>query len=202
MSDRRFCPWCGTDQRGRDLTDEERASGAWGNTTHFSNTIGVEIRGVYDGALFWRCPGCGGSWHRWPANHPLHVKADQFVGAPSALQQATVEWIAANPPTYRFEPSLPDDPGEIRRRLEVLNAELAARTRVEIDPNVRVRGNQTRTGMRYVHGPIAVGDTVTVYEPEADLEGYGAITEIDYNKQLVWIWVNWASVQPRGESHG
>ena len=33
--------------------------------THFSRIIGVEIRGVYDGVLFWACPECGGTWHRW-----------------------------------------------------------------------------------------------------------------------------------------
>ena len=27
--------------------------------------VGVEIRGVYDGVLFWRCTTCGYAWNRW-----------------------------------------------------------------------------------------------------------------------------------------
>lgn len=34
-------------------------------STHFKRTIAVEIPGVYDGALFYQCPDCGGRWHRW-----------------------------------------------------------------------------------------------------------------------------------------
>ncbi len=85
MSDVRVCPHCGTDQRGRALTDEECASGWWGkDTTHFWRTIGVEVRGVYDGVLFYRCPDCGGSWHRWSAkDHPrMYEKAAKYVGPP------------------------------------------------------------------------------------------------------------------------
>lgn len=32
----------------------------------FSRLIGVEIRGVYDGIAYWRCPDCGLRWHRFP----------------------------------------------------------------------------------------------------------------------------------------
>lgn len=27
--------------------------------------IGVEVRGVYDGVLYWRCRACGYAWNRW-----------------------------------------------------------------------------------------------------------------------------------------
>jgi rubredoxin len=27
--------------------------------------LGVEISGVYDGVLFWRCTACGHAWNRW-----------------------------------------------------------------------------------------------------------------------------------------
>lgn len=75
----------------------------------------------------------------------------------------------------------------------------ACRTRVEIDPNVRVGRQRTRTGLEDCHGPIAIGDDVTVYESEAGIEGHGRITDIDYDKKLVWLWVNWASLRPKGE---
>jgi RNase P subunit RPR2 len=29
------------------------------------NVCGVEIQGVYDGILFWRCLDCGHAWQRW-----------------------------------------------------------------------------------------------------------------------------------------
>lgn len=32
--------------------------------THFSRVIGHEVRGVYDGTLFWSCPDCGKAWPR------------------------------------------------------------------------------------------------------------------------------------------
>lgn len=34
-------------------------------TTHFSRVIGHEVRGVYDGVLFWSCPDCGKAWPRF-----------------------------------------------------------------------------------------------------------------------------------------
>lgn len=72
-------------------------------------------------------------------------------------------------------------------------------TRVEIDPNVRVRGNQTRTGLRYVHGPINVGDEVEVFESEADIEGRAWVADIDNDKGLVYLRVLWRSLKKRKE---
>lgn len=48
------CPHCGTE-----LAYEA-------NGTTYSRKIGMEYRGVYDGALHWSCPICGWAWHRWP----------------------------------------------------------------------------------------------------------------------------------------
>lgn len=96
-------------------------------------------------------------------------------------------------------PAIPDDLGELRRRLDEERAVVTARTRMEIDPNVRCRGNQTRTGLEDCHGPIAVGDVVTVYEPEARIEGTGRIADIDYDKQLVWLEVDWAGLRDMEE---
>jgi len=68
------------------------------------------------------------------------------------------------------------------------------RTKVAIDPNVRVRGNDTYTGFEDVTGPIAVGEVVDVYEPESGVAGEGRVTEIDGNKELVYLSVDWSSL--------
>lgn len=41
--------------------------------------IGVEIWGVYDGMLFYRCDRCNGVAHRWPEGHGLHDKAHEVI---------------------------------------------------------------------------------------------------------------------------
>jgi len=68
-------------------------------------------------------------------------------------------------------------------------------TRVSIDPNVRVRANGTYAGLEDVSGPLAVGDAVEVYELEANIVGSGRVTEIDLEKQLVYLSVDWASLR-------
>lgn len=40
--------------------------------------IGVEVRGVYDGVLYWTCP-AGHRWHRFGPEHYLHERAARFV---------------------------------------------------------------------------------------------------------------------------
>lgn len=41
--------------------------------------MGVVIRGVYDGVLFWSCTLCFNAWHRWPKGHHLHDVAVEYV---------------------------------------------------------------------------------------------------------------------------
>jgi hypothetical protein len=60
------CPRCGSDQRGEN---------------EGSRTIGIEVRGAYDGVLFWQCPDCDGRWHRFPEGHYLRLCAESFVTA-------------------------------------------------------------------------------------------------------------------------
>lgn len=98
------------------------------------------------------------------------------------------------------EPAKLDDMEALAKRLRDLAAPVIRKTRVEIDPNIRVRGNQTRTGLKHVHGPIAVGFEVTVYESESGIEGVGTITDINHAKRLVWLAVDWASLQPKEEA--
>lgn len=75
-------------------------------------------------------------------------------------------------------------------------------SRVEIDPNVRVRGNQTFSGLDNVYGPIAVGQAVQVFEPEADIVGDGWVTDIDHKKKLVYLRVMWSSLRNREDKDG
>lgn len=77
------------------------------------------------------------------------------------------------------------------------------RTRVEIDLNVRVRGNDTFVGFEDVHGPITVGEAVEVYESESGVSGEGKVTEIDGERELVYLSVDWSSLSEGGtSSHG
>jgi hypothetical protein len=75
-------------------------------------------------------------------------------------------------------------------------------SRVEIDPNVRVRGNQTFSGLDNVYGPIAVGQAVQVFESEADIVGDGWVTDIDTKKNLVYLRVMWSSLRDRKKEDG
>ena len=69
------------------------------------------------------------------------------------------------------------------------------RTRVEIDLNVRVRGNDTFVGFGDVSGPIAVGESVEVFESESGVSGEGKVTEIDGDRELVYLSVDWSSLK-------
>lgn len=75
MSEKELCPLCGADF-------------AYGATGQCSRKIGVEIRGVYDGVLFWQCPDCGGRWHRFPATHPLYERAARYIDIRPKLKEA------------------------------------------------------------------------------------------------------------------
>lgn len=47
--------------------------------THYSRKIGIEVWGVYDGVLYWKCPDCGVTWNRWPQLHKLHAIAEEYM---------------------------------------------------------------------------------------------------------------------------
>jgi hypothetical protein len=40
---------------------------------------GHEIRGVYDGVLYWSCFDCGELWNRWPKDHGLYDRAETYL---------------------------------------------------------------------------------------------------------------------------
>jgi hypothetical protein len=70
----------------------------------------------------------------------------------------------------------------------------APKTRVAIDPNVRVRGNGTYAGFEDVEGPVAPNEAVEVYEAESGLTGQGRVTDIDVNGELIYLSVDWSSL--------
>jgi hypothetical protein len=84
----------------------------------------------------------------------------------------------------------------------------APRTRVAIDPNVRVRGNGTYVGFEDITGAIALNEPVEVYEPESGLTGQGCVIDIDAENELVYLSVDWSSLaeavsqQPPSASQG
>jgi hypothetical protein len=71
------------------------------------------------------------------------------------------------------------------------------KTRIRIDPNIRVRGNHTLAERHDVDGPILVGTAVEVYEPEADIVGNGRVVEVDTDRDLIVLAVDWPSLRPR-----
>ena len=73
-------------------------------------------------------------------------------------------------------------------------------TRIEIDPNVRVRGNQTYSGYEDVTGDLVLHDMVEVYESEAGIVGTAEVTEIDAERKLVYLAVDWSSIHAGEET--
>lgn len=78
----RPCPGC-----GEDLYYTVRG-------TRYSRATSVEIRGVYDGGLFYahtvQSGGCGRAWHRWEGPSRLRVKAQKYI------DEWNQRWFASN----------------------------------------------------------------------------------------------------------
>lgn len=103
-----------------------------------------------------------------------------YVGSgPGWTPYATIGWNVVTGGTYAYSD---------------FNLVATPRTRVVIDPNVRVRGNGTYAGFEDVTGPIALDEPVEVYEPESGLTGEGRVTDIDADRELVYLSVDWSSL--------
>lgn len=74
-------------------------------------------------------------------------------------------------------------------------------TRVEIDLNVRVRGNLTFAGLEDADGPLAAGDQVEVFEPESGITGSARVAQIDTARRLVFLAVDWPALAPARPQH-
>jgi hypothetical protein len=66
--------------------------------------------------------------------------------------------------------------------------------RAIIDPNIRVRTNQTFVGFEDCDGNVVEGDLIDVMEIETRARGLGRVTEIDFKRRLVYIAVRWSSL--------
>lgn len=71
--------------------------------------------------------------------------------------------------------------------------------RVEIDLNIRVRGNQTYADYNAVTAKrrLILGELVEVYVPETELIGQAEVTELDDDAELVYLKVDWAGIEER-----
>jgi hypothetical protein len=73
------------------------------------------------------------------------------------------------------------------------------RTRIAIDPNVRVWGDKTYAGFEDVQGIPVVGGYVEVWESESGASGFGQVTAIDHDRGLVYLSVDWAALRAPAE---
>jgi len=73
----RHCPRCGADLYGDVVPGQYDPDG---KEQRYHRGIGVEIWGIYDGILFYACPDCHGTWHRWTAqyNPQLWAAAEKY----------------------------------------------------------------------------------------------------------------------------
>jgi hypothetical protein len=68
------CPHCGVDLLGDPLPEQFQLPGL----TRYRFVLAIEIRGVYDGPLFYGCPFCWGTWHRFDSTHTLWSAAEKY----------------------------------------------------------------------------------------------------------------------------
>jgi hypothetical protein len=72
---------------------------------------------------------------------------------------------------------------------------------IVIDPNVRTSRNRTYAGFEDVRGgfidDLLNGDAVTVVEEESDVIGEAFVDEINEQKQLIYLNVQWSTLRPR-----
>jgi hypothetical protein len=73
------CP-NGCDLQGAPIPQEYIDAGMYAEgSTHYSRKIGIYVRGVYDVTLYWRCPDCNASWHRWPEGTKEYIAAQHYM---------------------------------------------------------------------------------------------------------------------------
>jgi len=78
-------------------------------------------------------------------------------------------------------------------------------TRIEIDPNVRVRGSKTYAGFEDVQergeltrtrppdgAPVSVGEKVLAWESEDNIVTDAVVVDVDYEKRFVYLAVEWS----------
>jgi hypothetical protein len=71
------CP-NGCDLRGAPIPEESQH--LWGGERFYSRLIGIEVRGVFDGILYWECPDCHAKWPRFNMGR-LRDQALEYIGS-------------------------------------------------------------------------------------------------------------------------
>ena len=61
--DSKSCPVCGQSFVGKEIPKEYLHY--YGNKTHYSNLIGIDIPHLYDGCIMWKCGDCGTYFRRF-----------------------------------------------------------------------------------------------------------------------------------------
>ena len=61
--DAKVCPVCGQSFVGKEIPEEHRHY--YGNKTHYSKIIGIEIPHLYDGCIMWKCGDCKSYFRRF-----------------------------------------------------------------------------------------------------------------------------------------
>lgn len=88
-----LCSHCGANLQGNPIPQKYLDEGYYAEgSTHYSRVIGVEIQGIYDGVLFWACPDCGKTWHRWKLEE-MRVKAEPYMKQHEAKYASMVEQV-------------------------------------------------------------------------------------------------------------
>lgn len=54
------CPHCKVSLLGEEIPEQIRQH--YASATHWKREIEVQIRGLYDGIWYYRCPDCDGTW--------------------------------------------------------------------------------------------------------------------------------------------
>lgn len=85
-----ICRYCDADLVGAAYTNEYHSGQGVGSVPDQSSEIqyarlewGHEEPGIYDGILYWSCPFCGGTWHRFePGDGRRYERAKEFIHGP------------------------------------------------------------------------------------------------------------------------
>lgn len=119
------CPHCGNSLQGNPIPEDQLSN--YGGATHYRREVGVEVRGVYDGTLYWQCPDCEGAWHRFSKGDARYTAAMPYVDHQkprmlSEAQRAAIEAVLP-PAGYVTVSALQEAVGEhlgslLRRLLE------------------------------------------------------------------------------------
>ena len=84
------CPVNGCDLRAGEIPQEYLAAGLYGpwnpdrGPWYYSRIVGIEVRSVYDGVLYWKCPTCGAAWQRFETIPELREKAQPYIDKANA----------------------------------------------------------------------------------------------------------------------